>query len=143
MYKQSSLFDASLTAIPISERIGQSVTKTCKTCGKTKPDSEFKRCDGRHRATRNRCKVCHRKLENLRNKLKREHVAPPPGLCPLCNQHTDKWVLDHCHVENVFRGYICSSCNAGIGLLHDDPEVLSRAVIYLTKNEIETTQATN
>jgi hypothetical protein len=36
-------------------------------------------------------------------------------------------------VENAFRGYICSSCNAGIGLLHDDPEVLSRAVIYLTK----------
>jgi len=28
---------------------------------------------------------------------------------------------------------MCRTCNAGIGLLHDDIEVLNRAVDYLTK----------
>ncbi len=138
MYRQGSLFDASLTAIHKSETAGQILTKRCKECKEVKPDSEFKRSDGRHRATRNRCKVCYRKQENLRNRLKKDNPIPPPGKCPLCQQHTEQWVLDHCHKEEVFRGYICSSCNAGIGLLHDDPSVLSRAVIYLT-NETETT----
>ena len=34
--------------------------KVCKSCKKRKPDSEFVKADGKHRATRNRCKVCHK-----------------------------------------------------------------------------------
>ena len=135
MYEQSSLFDASLTQTPRSEEPGQIPTKTCKTCHEVKPDSEFIKADGRHRATRNRCKACAKKQSHLRSKLRRKHPPPPPGDCPLCLHHTEKWVLDHCHVEEAFRGYICQTCNAGIGLLHDDPEVLSRAVTYLTPHE--------
>lgn len=31
-----------------------------------------------------------------------------------------------------FRGYICNSCNLGIGKFNDDPAVVWRAFIYLT-----------
>tara|TARA_B100001093_G_scaffold407161_1_gene395760 strand:- start:6923 stop:7324 length:402 start_codon:yes stop_codon:yes gene_type:complete len=133
MYEQSSLFDANSIAILKSEKHGQIVTKTCKTCGETKPDSEFEKADGRHRATRNRCKVCFKKQAILRRKLRKENPPPAPGVCPICNEETTAWVLDHCHSTETFRGYVCRTCNAGIGLLHDDIEVLNRAVNYLTK----------
>ena len=138
MYEQSSLFDASLIQKPRSEEPGQIPTKTCKTCHETKPDSEFLKADGRHRATRNRCKVCFRKQATLRRKLRKENPPPPPGICPVCRTETDDWVLDHCHKEEVFRGYVCRFCNAGIGLLHDDIEVLNRAANYLTNETKQT-----
>ena len=116
-----------------SETPGLTVIKTCKTCGETKPDSEFEKADGRHRATRNRCKVCFKKQAILRRKLRKENPPPAPGICPICKEETNAWVPDHCHHTEAFRGYMCRTCNAGIGLLHDDIEVLNRAVDYLTK----------
>tara|TARA_B100001939_G_scaffold348108_1_gene372722 strand:- start:2803 stop:3261 length:459 start_codon:yes stop_codon:yes gene_type:complete len=105
--------------------------KTCKTCGEEKLDCEFVKADGQHRATRNRCKDCHKKQSDLRKKLRKENPPPDAGICPICQHHTDKWVLDHCHTNETFRGYICTSCNSGIGLLHDDPDILIRASEYL------------
>lgn len=109
--------------------------KVCKTCKIEKPDSEFVKADGRHRGTRNRCKVCHKQQADIRRKLKKDNPPPPPGKCPICQCHTDSWVLDHCHDKATFRGYICKSCNSGIGLLHDDVSVLSRALSYLLRDE--------
>ena len=66
-------------------------------------------------------------------KTKKQNPPPAPGICPICKEETTAWVLDHCHHTDTFRGYMCRTCNAGIGLLHDDIEVLNRAVNYLTK----------
>ncbi len=105
--------------------------KVCKSCKQEKPDTEFIKADGQHRATRNRCKVCHKEQADTRRRLRKENPPPEAGKCQICKTHTDKWVLDHCHIGMTFRGYICASCNSGIGLLHDDPEVLKRALDYL------------
>lgn len=110
--------------------------KVCKTCKQSKLDSEFIKADGQHRATRNRCKECHAIQSQIRKKLREENPPPLNGNCPICNNYTEKWVLDHCHNNMTFRGYICASCNSGIGLLHDDPEVLRRALDYLLKFEV-------
>lgn len=111
--------------------MGSFTFKTCKTCGKIKLNSKFIKADGKHRATRNRCKQCHTEQSNIRKKLKEENPPPVPGECKICKCHTKKWVLDHCHSSSQFRGYICKSCNSGIGLLHDDIETLERAANYL------------
>ena len=108
--------------------------KVCKSCKKEKPDSEFIKADGRHRATRNRCKVCSKEQSNTRKKLRKENPPPKAGKCQVCKVYTTKWVLDHCHTDMTFRGYICTSCNSGIGLLHDYPVILERALTYLRKN---------
>ena len=109
--------------------------KVCKTCKQKKRDDEFVKADGKHRSTRNRCKVCHKEQADIRRKLRKENPPAEAGICQICQNHTDKWVLDHCHTNMSFRGYICTSCNSGIGLLHDDPEVLERAVKYLNRDK--------
>ena len=111
--------------------------KVCKTCNQKKMDSEFIKADGKHRATRNRCKDCSNNQSQIRKKLREENPPPESGECPICQTHTKKWVLDHCHSSMKFRGYICTSCNSGIGLLHDDPAIINRALNYLLNKKEE------
>ena len=41
------------------------------------------------------------------------------------------WHVDHDHETKKVRGLLCSNCNTAIGLLHDDIEVLEKAIKYL------------
>jgi hypothetical protein len=42
--------------------------------------------------------------------------------------------FDHCHETGLFRGWLCSKCNSGLGLLGDNEEALERALRYLRKS---------
>jgi len=110
-------------------------SKVCKTCGIVKDDSEFIKADGQHRSTRNRCKECHKAQSAIRKKLRKENPPPKSGCCPICKKHTEDWVLDHCHSDEKFRGYICRYCNSGIGLLGDTKEGLVNALNYLLERK--------
>lgn len=83
--------------------------------------------------------MCIRGQSQLRAKLKKIHPKPAPGPCPICKQHTERWVLDHCHQTEQFRGYICDACNLGLGKFNDDPEIVKAALHYLN----ETTHPTD
>ena len=51
-------------------------------------------------------------------------------ICPICRR--DKVLVnDHCHVEGEQRERICATCNSGLGMFKDDPEVMRRAADYL------------
>ncbi len=39
--------------------------------------------------------------------------------------------VDHCHEGGFIRGILCHKCNAGIGMLQDDPVILGKAIQYL------------
>lgn len=54
------------------------------------------------------------------------------GKCPICGTSTDKLVYDHSHVTNKFRGWICRSCNLGLGFFQDNVKSLQKAVVYLS-----------
>lgn len=41
--------------------------------------------------------------------------------------------VDHCHETGKIRGLLCKGCNQAIGLMKEDPEVLRRAIAYLTR----------
>jgi uncharacterized protein YlaI len=61
--------------------------------------------------------------------------------CPICEKTTipgltSKVVLDHDHRTGKITGYICDSCNTGLGRFKDDTVVLERAIKYLKSGGI-------
>jgi len=75
-------------------------------------------------------------LSRLRAKLKSENPPPAAGNCPICDNHTETWILDHCHFTNQFRGYICNNCNLALGRFNDDEKMLRKAIDYLNRGTI-------
>lgn len=56
--------------------------------------------------------------------------------CAICKttnwgQHNRPHV-DHDHATGKVRGLLCLRCNVGIGMLNDDPSLLSIAITYLS-----------
>lgn len=42
--------------------------------------------------------------------------------------------VDHCHETKKVRGLLCPTCNQGIGLLKDDPDIMERAATYIRRS---------
>jgi len=57
--------------------------------------------------------------------------------CAICNKEIDinsRFThIDHCHKTGKVRGLLCHQCNAGIGFLNDDINILANAIKYLTQ----------
>lgn len=101
---------------------------------------------GQHNAERKRAANAKWRRNNperwreLNRNLKRQQLPTPtrsePTQCELCAQPCTKnkvLCLDHCHDTSRFRGWLCSRCNRGIGLLGDSLPDLQRAVAYLQR----------
>lgn len=59
-----------------------------------------------------------------------EATRPCPELCEAnCGRKATH--LDHCHVTNTFRGWLCHWCNSGIGMLGDSAISVERALVYI------------
>jgi len=117
-------------------------TKQCNKCDRHLPLI----CFSPHSASnylRPECKECNNHLSKLRKALKEIHGMPPKDyLCPICggseeevagkgNKVNGAWVLDHCHKEDEFRGWLCHKCNRGLGCFDDSKQKLSNAITYL------------
>lgn len=58
------------------------------------------------------------------------------GRCCICATRKPAgkgWAVDHNHATGRVRGILCSPCNAGIGLLQDDANILRSAALYLER----------
>ncbi|MDE2097011.1 MAG: hypothetical protein KGL39_07180 [Patescibacteria group bacterium] len=59
---------------------------------------------------------------------------PMPQACECCGaKQTRALHLDHCHKTGKFRGWLCFSCNTGLGKLGDSTTGLKRALAYLRR----------
>ena len=79
------------------------------------------------------CKPCASKKGKIVSELKKQHDYPDENyLCPICNKSASKYYLDHDWSNHQFRGWLCNGCNVALGLLKDSPDILNRAIDYLT-----------
>lgn len=68
-----------------------------------------------------------------------EMMAHQAGVCAICgsppssNSRTHPHLaIDHDHQTGATRGLLCFNCNGGLGQFKDDPELLEKALRYLT-----------
>lgn len=118
-------------------------TKRCNQCATEKPLDEYVLMYGSYYGTT--CKECTNKNARVVNQLKKEHPYPQDHVCIICNRteeqlqqkfYKDKvFSLDHDHATMEFRGYICHTCNRGLGNFGDNIETLRNAIRYLEHNE--------
>ncbi len=132
--------------------------KRCSACKTTKPISDFVKDRGRWDGLQPSCRACkkiqakswwgrngHRKrgyalkfthkitLEEYEILLQKQN-----GVCAVCHKPPSRknpkemlLCVDHDHKTGKIRGLLCNSCNRGIGLLRDSPDILLSALNYL------------
>jgi len=110
--------------------------KNCRKCMESKPVESFPLFSTATAGRKNTCKKCSNAMASVRARLRKLHPTPDPGDCPACGRFTEAWVLDHCHHTDNFRGYVCNSCNLGFGKFNDDPDMMFKALKYLTLSTI-------
>ena len=131
--------------------------RECRVCSERKCLSEFSRqpCgrQGRHSC----CKACTAKRRQGQSHkdwtrnwyLRRDFgisldnykqvLSAQGGVCILCGgRNKSGWDLavDHCHASGKIRGLLCSSCNTGLGMFKDSPDLCERAAEYLRRSRI-------
>lgn len=108
--------------------------KLCRACNQLFLLEDFPFFSTSTAGRKNTCKSCSRRLNAVRKQLKIQNPPPDAGPCPICKIHTTSWILDHCHFDDSFRGYICNSCNLGLGRFNDNVILLYNAIEYLNTN---------
>jgi hypothetical protein len=115
-------------------KLTEEETFICKKCGVEHPISHrYFTKDGRYLKSQD-CKDCYIKAVKIRIDLHK--TAPPkPAICDCCEKPTPEkgLYLDHCHDTGAFRGWLCNSCNVGIGNLGDNKEGLLKGIAYLER----------
>src|SRR3989338_4338699 len=122
--------------------------KICNVCHKFKKTTEFAKnqnAKNNRSVRRPSCRNCRVKMEGvsvsrtdriewLKNKPNNE-----PFECTVCRKRTiagitSKVVLEHDHHTGKPGGWICDSCNTGLGRFKDDIKLLRSAIEFLKKN---------
>lgn len=122
--------------------------KICNLCHVLKPHSEFEinQTDAKGRKTsRPSCRECRKSIDQkpmtVAAKKKAEKMRPKKGTlwrCPICRKRsivgiTAKVVLDHRHSDGTARGFLCDSCNTGLGRFKNGSNYLKNAITYLAQ----------
>ena len=89
------------------------------------------------------CRTCARERNTFRQRLYgvpldvyRAKLAAQNGLCAICGGPPGKRSLnvDHDHVNGRVRDLLCATCNVGIGVMRDNPELLRKAADYIERH---------
>ena len=126
-------------------------TKICPSCNRELLRTAFPRAYNRPLGIASHCKECRKaRYPYDATKHKHVHLRNRYGLewdeyielflsqnkkCRICDTPLEltnrKAQLDHCHVTGKVRGFLCSSCNRGLGCFKDDTKLLEKAMLYI------------
>lgn len=122
--------------------------KICNVCHKLKRTTEFAKnqnAKNNRSVRRPSCRDCRVKMEGVavsrtdRIEWLKKKPNNEPFECPVCKKRTiagitSKVVLEHDHHTGKPGGWICDSCNTGLGRFKDDIKLLKSAIEFLKKN---------
>lgn len=120
--------------------------KICNICHVIKSVDEFQinqNGKGDRKVRRPSCNDCRQTIDGKAMEDRTEWDNQKPHLmpfeCPVCLKTTipgltSKVVLHHDHKTGRIIGWICDSCNTGLGRFRDDPDLLLHAIWYLKNN---------
>jgi hypothetical protein len=122
--------------------------KICDRCFRYLPTSFFSDNRSKKNAITKRpsCKDCRKTKDgvSVSNKDRELWNTKKPKdfdlfSCPICRKVSiygiTKVVLDHNHHNGKVRGYLCESCNTGIGRFDDNPKIIVNAIKWLRKKD--------
>lgn len=129
---------------------GYDVGKICNVCHVLKKHNAFdpNQKDSKGQiTTRPSCRDCRKSIDRQRISQKDkakwlvEHPKPKSGhpfRCPICRKRTiagvtGKVVLDHDHLSGKPRGWLCDSCNTGLGRFRNG-EIFVKNILQYLKN---------
>ena len=110
-------------------------------------DQQIKYDISSQKSLRTECKKCRGEKWKTTKRLRLKNTKPDSlkYKCPCCNK-TEKelrkhgrwkdrpvWALDHNHLTNEFRGWICNNCNVGIGFFYEDINIIKNVFMYLNE----------
>lgn len=111
------------------------VTKQCPKCLETKLLLEFSpRSTGGWMSWCKSCTVT--RTKQSRHKIDESQLQSMFELqtsCAICGS-TSELHIDHSHESGSIRELLCMQCNTGLGNFKENPEILQKAIDYLTKH---------
>ena len=137
--------------INLDETGDQFERKICNRCHVLKPVEEFafnQTQKGGRRIRRPSCQVCRLDIErrHIPARIKKEAERKKPQertvwRCPICEKQTiigvtSKLALDHDHRSGRTRGYICDSCNTGLGRFRNGKTYIQNALQWLKEDNV-------
>ncbi|HZX50389.1 MAG TPA: endonuclease VII domain-containing protein [Candidatus Paceibacterota bacterium] len=148
IWKEVQLGKNDLQVIDVKKTGDSFSKKICNVCHKLKKTSEFAKnqnAKNNRSVRRPTCRDCRIKMEGVavaradRAKWLKDKPINEPFECPICHKRTiagvtSKVVLEHDHRTGKSAGWICDSCNTGLGRFKDDVELLKSAITFLKKN---------
>ena len=132
------------------------IKKRCRICKKKKPLSSFNISGTGPDGKCYRCKSCdsdyfkqYKKDNPFRHQSRKFNISQDvlkllyenqKGRCAICGTHEKllkrRLSIDHNHETNRVRGFLCGSCNQGLGYFRDNPKLLEAASDYLKQDGI-------
>ncbi len=112
--------------------------KFCPGCAAVKPLAEWSRNRAGKDGYHSYCKACKARMSKISyfkqkygiSEAELDSLLAQYPICPICRINEPKHV-DHDHVSGRVRGILCFTCNAALGQLRDDPEIIRRAADYV------------
>jgi hypothetical protein len=109
--------------------------RTCIRCGNPWPEVDF-------RVGKMQCALCER-LTGLERTYRLSEddawclLKYQNHKCAICGKEIDIFIahLDHAHDSGDIRGFLCPSCNLGLGMFQDNAQNLRCAADYIDKHE--------
>ena len=106
--------------------------RQCRRCDEFLPISSYGFNSGYVDNKDRFCKDCRKKAAKKIKQIKK-YAPKKSNQCDCCGVMTEDLRMDHDHITDQFRGWICHKCNTGIGYLGDSAEGIKKALEYLEK----------